>query len=208
VNSPLSLGRFTPAKEQLHPLNRLLYGPQPMWTISENRKSLDPDRSARSLVTIPTELPRRSICSVVTRMRSGSLDFIDSFLLLNLALPAGMVLSGRRKCVYWQLYFVPLGDRRHLIVCNPNIALLICLCMSGHSSKFLLCIRSSPSLISLPYVLVGRVRSAGFRTRFIVAFKYDKLIIFERKFMRKIFGPIRTDYGYWSIKLFKKWIVY
>ena len=27
-----------------------------------------------------------------------------------------------------------------------------------------------------------------------------KLMIFERKIMRKIFGPTRTDDGYWSIK--------
>ena len=28
----------------------------------------------------------------------------------------------------------------------------------------------------------------------------NKLIIFERKIMRKIFGPTRTDDGYWRIK--------
>jgi len=28
----------------------------------------------------------------------------------------------------------------------------------------------------------------------------NKLMIFERKIMRKIFGPTRTDDGYWSIK--------
>jgi hypothetical protein len=27
-----------------------------------------------------------------------------------------------------------------------------------------------------------------------------KLMIFERKFMRKIFGPTRSDDGYWKIK--------
>jgi hypothetical protein len=26
--------------------------------------------------------------------------------------------------------------------------------------------------------------------------KCDKLMMFERKFMRKIYGPTRTDYGY------------
>jgi len=30
--------------------------------------------------------------------------------------------------------------------------------------------------------------------------KYDKLMTFERKIMRKIFGPTRTDGGYWRIK--------
>jgi hypothetical protein len=28
----------------------------------------------------------------------------------------------------------------------------------------------------------------------------NKLMIFERKIMRKIFGPTRTDDGYWRIK--------
>jgi len=28
----------------------------------------------------------------------------------------------------------------------------------------------------------------------------NKLIIFERKIMRKIFGPTRSDDGYWRIK--------
>jgi hypothetical protein len=28
----------------------------------------------------------------------------------------------------------------------------------------------------------------------------NKLMIFERKLMRKIFGPRRTDDGYWRIK--------
>jgi len=28
----------------------------------------------------------------------------------------------------------------------------------------------------------------------------NKLMIFERKIMRKIFGPTRTDGGYWRIK--------
>jgi hypothetical protein len=28
----------------------------------------------------------------------------------------------------------------------------------------------------------------------------NKLMISERKIMRKIFGPTRTDYGYWGIK--------
>jgi len=28
----------------------------------------------------------------------------------------------------------------------------------------------------------------------------DKLMIFERKITRKIFGPTRTDDGYWRIK--------
>jgi len=28
----------------------------------------------------------------------------------------------------------------------------------------------------------------------------NKLMTFERKIMRKIFGPTRTSYGYWSIK--------
>jgi len=30
--------------------------------------------------------------------------------------------------------------------------------------------------------------------------KYDKLMTFKRKIMRKIFGPTRTDNGYWRIK--------
>jgi len=30
------------------------------------------------------------------------------------------------------------------------------------------------------------------------------LMIFERKIMRKIFGPTRTDDGYWRLKLIKK----
>jgi len=30
--------------------------------------------------------------------------------------------------------------------------------------------------------------------------KYDKLMIFERKIMRKIFGPTRSEDGYWRIK--------
>ena len=28
----------------------------------------------------------------------------------------------------------------------------------------------------------------------------NKLVIFERRIMRKIFGPTRTDDGYWRIK--------
>jgi len=28
----------------------------------------------------------------------------------------------------------------------------------------------------------------------------NKLMIFERRIMRKLFGPTRTDYGYWRIK--------
>jgi len=31
-----------------------------------------------------------------------------------------------------------------------------------------------------------------------------KLIIFERRIMRKIFGPTKTDYGYWRIKTNQK----
>ena len=31
-------------------------------------------------------------------------------------------------------------------------------------------------------------------------FEYGKLMIFEGKIMRKIFGPTRTDDGYWRIK--------
>jgi hypothetical protein len=30
--------------------------------------------------------------------------------------------------------------------------------------------------------------------------KYDKLMNSERKILRKIFGPTRTDDGYWRIK--------
>ena len=28
----------------------------------------------------------------------------------------------------------------------------------------------------------------------------NKLMIFERKILRKIFGPTRTDDGYWGVK--------
>ena len=34
----------------------------------------------------------------------------------------------------------------------------------------------------------------------MVRVENDKLMIFERKIMRKIFGPTRTDDGYWRIK--------
>ena len=32
----------------------------------------------------------------------------------------------------------------------------------------------------------------------------NKLMIFERRITRKIFGPTRTDDGYWGLKLIKK----
>jgi len=33
-------------------------------------------------------------------------------------------------------------------------------------------------------------------------------MIFERKVMRKIFGPTRLDDGHWRIKLIKKSMIY
>jgi len=100
VNFPLPPAALPPGKKIVAPIEKKVgWAPEPVWTVLENRKSLAPDRPARNLVTIPTELHRRSICSVEIRMRSDSLDFIDSFLLLCLARPSGMVLSGRRKCV-------------------------------------------------------------------------------------------------------------
>jgi len=36
----------------------------------------------------------------------------------------------------------------------------------------------------------------------------NKLMIFERRIMRKIFGPTRTNDGYWRIKTNKKKIMY
>jgi len=34
---------------------------------------------------------------------------------------------------------------------------------------------------------------------FVLPF-YDKMMIFERKIMRKILGPMRSDDGYWRIE--------
>ena len=48
----------------------------------------------------------------------------------------------------------------------------------------------------------------AFETRVLEENMVNKLMIFERKTMRKIFDPTRTDDGYWGLKLIKKSMTY